>query len=493
MISFNTIPLDLQTPGTYIEFAANQFRDQPLAPVPHRALLMGQLLGTGSATALTLYKVVALGQGKTLFGAGSHLDAMCDAFINANPNCELWAIGIADASGGAKATGSISITGPATAAGTLALYIGGQLVQVAVNTGDSASTIATNIVAAIAAATSPALPLTSAIDGTHAYQVDLTANHKGVAGNYIDVRVNYNQGDATPAGVGVTVTAMSGGTGNPVLGPLLAALGDQVQYTSLVSPWTDSTSLTALEGQLTSDWSGVQTNDGICFTTGSGTFSAIDTLADGQNSQFIVIQGSQNTPTLPWVQAAINAAVDESEPDPARPRQTLALPGLLPPAIGDRYTRTERNQHLTDGAATFLVDAGGVCRVERTVTTYKTTANGAPDITFHDLESMRTLSALRYTTRVRMQQKYPRCKLGVDGSIGPNVVTPKAIKAEMISLYQDWMAAGWVQDGQAFTDFCNEVDVEIDSNPSQADIVLPPSLINALRIIGVQIQPTLYA
>jgi phage tail sheath gpL-like len=490
-ISFNTIPVNLQTPGVFIEFAANQFKSQPLAPAPHRALLVGQSLVAGTVPPLTPKQIYAKGQGAVFFGAGSMLAQMCDAFIAANPNCELWAVALADNAAGAKASGGVTFTGPATAAGTLALYIGGIQVEVGVNAGDSAATIATNTAAAITAATG--MPVAAAVDGANTSKVDLTAIHKGVEHNSVDVRFNYYQGDAFPAGVTAAITAMTGGTGNPVLATALAALGD-VQYTSIVNPYRDTQNLAALEAQLAVDWTGTQSNDGIAFTTASGTFSAIDTFGDGQNSQFICLKGSQNTPTLPWVQAAIDAAVDESEPDPARPRQTLALPGLLAPAVSDRYTRTERNQHLTDGIGTFYVDAGGVCRVERSVTTYKTDANGAPDPTYHDVETMRTVSYFRYTTRVRLQQKYPRCKFGVDGSIGPNVVTPSAIKGEMIALYKDWMAVGAAQGGQALKDFISEVDVEVDSvNPSQADIIIPPSVMNGLRVIAGQIQPTLTA
>ena len=488
-ISFNTIPVNLQTPGVYIEFAANQFKNQPLAPAPHRALLIGQSVAGGSVAPLTPVQIFALGQGAVFFGSGSMLAQMCDAFINANPNCELWAVALADNAAGAKAAGSILFTGPATAAGTLALYIGGIQVEVGVNVGDTAATVATNTVAAIAAVTG--LPVTAAVDGANTAKVDLTAVHKGVEHNSVDLRFNYYQGDAFPAGITAAITAMSGGTANPVLGTALATLGD-VQYTSIVNPYRDTQNLAALEAQLANDWTGTQSNDGIAFTTASGTFSAIDTFGDGQNSQFICLKGSQNTPTLPWVQAAIDAAVDESEPDPARPRQTLPLPGLLPPAVSDRYTRTERNQHLTDGIGTFYVDTGGVCRVERSVTTYKTDANGAPDPTYHDVETMRTLSYFRYTARVRLQQKYPRMKFGQDGSIGPNVVTPSAIKGEMIALYKDWMAAGAAQGGAALTQFVAEVDVEVDAtNPSQADIILPPEVMNGLRIIAAQIQPSL--
>jgi len=95
---------------------------------------------------------------------------------------------VSDAGGGTAATGSISFTGRDRRRHAAALF-DGRIDPVAVNSGDAATVIATNTVAAISAAIGVAC--TAAIDGTHAYQVDLTALHKGLAQNDIDIRFAY--------------------------------------------------------------------------------------------------------------------------------------------------------------------------------------------------------------------------------------------------------------------------------------------------------------
>ncbi|MCZ7009896.1 phage tail sheath subtilisin-like domain-containing protein, partial [Salmonella enterica] len=90
----------------------------------------------------------------------------------------------------------------------------------------------------------------------------------------------------------------------------------------------------------------------------------------------VTLVGTGKSPTPPWIWAAVVAGVDAKEPDPARPRQTLPLPGCLAPAEADRFTREERDILLHEGVSTYVVDAGGLARIERLITTYQTNASG---------------------------------------------------------------------------------------------------------------------
>ena len=127
---------------------------------------------------------------------------------------------------------------------------------------------------------------TAAVDGTHAYQVDLTALHKGLALNDIDIRFAYRgaqNGEVIPPGVGYTVTALSGGASNPVLTTLLSNLGVQLfDYIDL--PYTDTTSLNALETFLSDSsgrWAAETMLYGHVFSAYRGTFSARTTFGTG--------------------------------------------------------------------------------------------------------------------------------------------------------------------------------------------------------------------
>ena len=62
----------------------------------------------------------------------------------------------------------------------------------------TAATIATNVAAAITATKN--LPVTAAVDGTDTAKVNITAKWKGLTGNSIDLRYNYNAGEQLPPG-----------------------------------------------------------------------------------------------------------------------------------------------------------------------------------------------------------------------------------------------------------------------------------------------------
>src|SRR3546814_19516504 len=82
---------------------------------------------------------------------------MIKALRLANDTTETWALPLADLPAGTAATGTLTVTGAATAAGTLVLSHGGQRITVGVTSGDTDAAVATAIVAAITPAA--ALPV----------------------------------------------------------------------------------------------------------------------------------------------------------------------------------------------------------------------------------------------------------------------------------------------------------------------------------------------
>ena len=89
-----------------------------------------------------------------------------------------------------------------------------------VASGDSAATTATALAALINA--DPNCPVGATPSSGN---VTLLAKSKGLYGNYITVAINILPGDALPAGVGCTVTALTGGTGVPVSANAINGLG----------------------------------------------------------------------------------------------------------------------------------------------------------------------------------------------------------------------------------------------------------------------------
>ena len=478
-LSFNAIPINIRTPGQYIEFD-NSRAVQGLPAVRHKMLVLGQRLSTGSVAAGVATRMLSAAQAEDAFGRGSMLSAMLAALKAANSYTECWALALDDNGAGVQGSGTVTLSGSPTEAGTLNLYIGGQLVQAAVASAATTGSLATALAAAVAADTS--LPVSASATGS---VLTLTHKHKGEVGNSIDVRLNYYSGERTPKGLVGTVAAMSGGTGNPDVQAAITAIGDE-QYHTVITPWIDASNLTKVEALLIARFGPLVQKEGQAFAAVSGTLGTATTLGVSRNCPHLTIMGAGKSPTPPYCWAAVVGAVDAYESDPARPRQTLALPGVLPPAIGERWMMSERNLALFDGISTTVVDAGGQVLIERLITTYQTNAYGVADISYLNVETLRTIAYLRFTVRARFATKYPRHKLGNDGAVGANIMTPNVARAELVALFMDWMDAGLAEDLDQF-----KRDLLVQRNtgdPDRLDAIIPPNVVNQFRVFAAQVQ-----
>ena len=483
-ISFSAVPADVRVPGQYVEFD-NSKALSGLPPAPNKILVIGQRLASARWAGLSPLRVTSVAAGVNAFGRGSHIATMLETLFANNDTTEIWVCGLDDLPAGVAATGTITLTGPATAAGTLALLIDGVRVPVGVANGDSAASIATATAAAINAR--PDLMVTASAAGT---VVTLTCRHKGTIGNDVAVRYNYYQGDRGITGVNPTIVQPGGGAGNPDYSVVWAAIGDE-QYPTIVLGTADATIIGTVDMELSSRWGPVRQNDGMAFAGIRGSFGTVSAFGAGRNTPFVSMIGANLSPSAPWRWAAAVAAhyALQSAIDPARPMQTLALRGILPPVEAHRWTRLERDLLLRDGISTYSVDAGGVVRIERLITMYQTDASGLDDISYLDVTTPATLSYLRFSMRTRVAQKFPRHKLANDDTpygAGQAIVTPAIIRAELIALAQEWAEAGLVEDLAAFA---QRLVVERDtSNPSQLNVLLGPDLINGFLIFAARIE-----
>jgi len=484
MINFTTIPSNLRVPLAYVEFD-NSRAVVGTPAMQYRVLFTGQKLAGGAAPVNTLVQVPTAGAAIALFGAGSMLARMIEQFKSLNRSVDCWAIVLADDAAGVAATGTCTFTGPATAAGTLAHYIGGDRVRTAITAGMTDAQIAAAHAAAVMA--DETLPVTAAaVDAVVTY----TARHKGLTGNDIDLRLNYYSEDATPAGVTAELAAMSGGSANPDVADAIAAMGDQ-WFQAIVMPYTDAANLTALEAELLSRWSGTRQIDGLAYCAYRGTLSEATTFGNGRNSPFISCMptGVNPDPSYIWAAKTAAQAAFSLPIDPARPMQTLPLTGLKPPPETNRWTGEELNLLLWDGMSAWNVDAGGVIRILRLITMYQENAYGLPDPSYLDITTPATLQYLRYSLRARITQKYPRHKLaddGIDYGPGQAIVTPKMIRAEIIALAEEWAAAGLIENLDQF-----KADLVVERNANdrnRVDVLVSPDLVNQFRVFAALIQ-----
>lgn len=487
-ISFASIPVGARTPGQFVEFSSDR-AVQGASVMPNVALIIGpRLVSAGTVAENILTAVASVTDAETYWGHGSIIADMVDTFKAINPYVELYGIGVEVNSGGAVAAGSFAFTGTATAAGEVSAYVGGHRIAVSVAINDTAAAVATalyNAIVAYCLATN--LPVVST--NTPAGTTVVTALSKGLLGNAIDLRVNYQNGESIPAGLACTVTAMTGGTLSPAsIANAIAAMGSQ-WFNTIVCAFNDDTNMDLLEAELDDRWGPMQQIEGQCFIAANGSQSALTALGNARNSKFTHYVGGGLSPTAPWVWASQFAALDCGESDPARPRTTLELTDCKPPAHGAEFTWLERNTLLTDGISTYTVTPDGRCLIERLITTYQLSPSGVADTSYLDGTTMRTLAVLRYQLRTRIALRFPRCKLVDDGTVygaGQSIVTPSVIRGEVIALFREWELAGYVENlDQFITDLIVERNAT-DSN--RVDVLLGPDLANQFLIFAGQIQ-----
>ena len=221
------------------------------------SLIIGTKLASGTALPDVPIPIPSQADARQLFGFGSMLDAMVESFTSNNFAQELWVVPIDEASAGVAATGKITVTTPATKAGTLPVYVGGRRVQVFIAAGETVAESAIKIAAAINKDMS--MPVIASQASSDAPAVDLTCKWKGVEGNNISIMLAYGgllAAEQIPIGLGITLTPapisgsvatkLSGGTGSPNISNALTNLGDSI-YEYVATGFSDSTSLALLE------------------------------------------------------------------------------------------------------------------------------------------------------------------------------------------------------------------------------------------------------
>ncbi len=499
-IAFSQIPANLRTNGWYFEVDSSQAGGGTSTVKP--ALLMAQRTAAGAVPAATLHRITSAAEAAAAHGQGSQLHRMAVAFRAQDPFSELWTIGVADPAGAAS-TLDIVVTGPATASGTLHLYIGGQAVNVTVTSGDAATAIAAAVDTAVNAAND--LPVTSVNVGAPSVNITLTALNLGTLGDEIDVRANYRLaagGESWPAGVTITAggnsiettpVRLAAGAGVVNTATAITALGD-TEFDFVAVPWNADATLDVIETEwndTTGRWSPLRAAYGHVFAALDDTVGNLTTAGNARNSQHSSLLGIESCPAPPWELAgAVAGQVSRlRNADVAAVYHTAPLNGILPPRESDRFTASERSILLTDGVTPTYVDAAGVLHLEDLITTWQLNGSGVADESMLDVTTMYDLMHIQRTFRTTMSTAYGQHRIADDGTnFGPGkkIVTPSMILAAAIALFRQWESDGIVED---FDTFASLVTVERDAtNKKRINVLLPPDVTNAMVTGAVSVQ-----
>ena len=499
MISFNNIPETIRTPGTYVE-VDNSRALKGLTANPHKVLIMGQKHKTeGNAVLKTLYAITRDNLADGYFGAGSNLARMCNLFKKNNQITELYALALSGGTATASAVVHFSValshaTGVVSTNNEIIhLMINGSNIDLTLTSGWSVGQVNSAIRTLINANSN--LPCVASTNAASALTLECV--NSGVIGNLLDVRFNYYQGQSNPTCFADSILLSNFGVGGVGIGsPDISdawTVIDAEQFQHIIIPWIDDTNLDALETELERRFKPLEDKQGHAYVNTRGTYASCTTEGNARNSPHTTYMGAYNSPTDPaeW-SAALGAVAGYSlNSDPARPLHTLKLGRVLPPPSSDRFTREERDLLLYDGISTFTVDTTGNVLIERLITTYQTNVLGIPDASYLDIETLFTLNEIRYQYKARMQTRFiaTRQKLADDSfpaQPGMNIVRPKDVKAETISLFTLLQSKGLIENLDSFID--NLVVERNATDVNRVDVLLPPDLVNQFRILAGVIQ-----
>jgi len=464
-IQFDEIPSSIRKPGKYFEFNT-KLAVRTLPANNQRMLLIAQLLAAGSAAALTPVQVYDDAQAAALFGSGSMAHLLCRAAIKANPYLDLTVCALADAGAGVAATGTITITGPATGSGIMRIFIGNRTVEIAIASGAVQNDIATALNAELAKYAD--LPVTAAAVTN---VVTLTARNKGTVGNSIPFSV-----EVTAAGISAAVVVMANGATDPALSTALAPVVAE-QYHIIATPYNDSTSLTALTDHLDLVSGPMEQRPAVAVIAQTGALATATTLAGTINHGRVALVLLRGSRSLPAELAAAFAAVLAREEDPAMPLNTLELKGIHAPAIDQRFSRTEQENCLHNGVTPIEVAPGEKVRIVRAITTYTQDAQGIDDISLLDITTIRTLDYVRVACRERISLRFPRAKLSSK--------TPPKVRSELLDVLMKLEELEIVEEVAA-----NKDGLIVERNgqdPNRLDAKIPADVVNGLHVFAGRI------
>ncbi|QXH53202.1 phage tail sheath subtilisin-like domain-containing protein [Pseudomonas fakonensis] len=488
-VSYNGIPSDLRVPLFYAEVDNSMAGSGASGTL--RRLIVGQVNDDADSEEIgTLVLVSRQSEAVAIAGAGSMLAAMFAAHRGIDVAGEVWCLPV-KVTEGAAAKATVTVTGAASATGLVNLYIGGTRVRTTATPTMNAAAVASAVAESVNAAVDLPVKATAA-----AGVVTLEAKFKGELAN--DLRIELNRrgranGEESPAGLVLVATAMTGGVGTPDMAPLLAALGDE-PFEFCAQPWTDSDTLDAWKDTMDDSagrWSWSKQLWGHVYSAKRGTVGQLVALGSQRNDPHMTVLGFETSVPQPVWQVVAEAAARTAvfiNADPARPTQTGVLPGLDPAKASDRFMLTEQQSLLSHGIGTLYYE-GGYMRLQRAVTTYQKNAYGQNDDSFLDSEPLhQSAYVLRYLQGI-ITSKYGRHKLANDGTaFGPGqaIVTPRAIRGELLAGYRYLETLGLVENFEAFN--ANLIVERDATNPNRLNVLYPPDLVNQLRVFALLYQ-----
>ena len=389
----HNIASTVRRPGQFHEFDLTSSA-QGLTPLANRVLLVGMMTSAGTATADEFVQVFDELTSDAAFGKGSELALMVRKAFETGRRLgfqpEIWACPVAAPGGGTAAVFKITTSaGTAAAGGDIEFRIGEATFRAGVSAGDDQDAVALAIKAAIDAKLEQ-VPVTAAINGSNANEVDLTFNYASENGSDLKVLID-----------DVGLTGLTVASSNPTPGAGAAAIATALsnslaKFFEVVAVANhQSEDVTALDAHLDSAWAPDAKRWRFTVMAENGTLSAANTLSAAANDYRQVIASYENSPAMPGLIAAAIATAISAREQANYNWDGEELPLAAPPDASV-YTTAELESALAAGTTPLQPnDARDQSFIVRLITT-KTTEGGNP---FERAKDLATIRGLVYTTR----------------------------------------------------------------------------------------------
>lgn len=477
-VSFQTIPSAINRPGAYGEVVAN-----PLAVSTVKVLMIGIHQGASNVTNTVVSNATQIA---TLCGYGSLTHRMGMKFFDncTTPlNITMYSVGVNTALATFQ---TITFNGTATNAGTVSLSIGNDNLTVAYNAGDTANTISTAVRTAVNAVAN--LPVTcAAITGTGPYTLPFQCK-TAIGESFIFNVVVNNLTDLNANGLTVTVPARTLTTNTVDITPALTANQTQL-YDLIILPTTSVANMAVVDSWFETRYAyNDMSYGGAIAAIGVDTAGA----SNAYNHKHVTIyqqkQAGQQSPYLETLGAIGGQIANLLLNDISNIVQNIFVKGITATNTTP-WTKYEEELIYASRRNPVVFDEFGQVSVNRAITLYATDSAGNPDASWHDLETSVMVGYFMRGVASRITSKFPKAKLVSDTSnltvVGNNsIVSPKDIKAEVVTYYDELVHQGKLQDTVSFAK--NAVFEINGSDPNRVDAYLPITLVGGFRIFAFQ-------
>lgn len=500
-ISFNLFPSSWRASKVAIELAGKK-RSVSGDYIPEKILIVGQYLQSKTGVVVgTPVKATTLGEIGDAVGYGCEIYRQAKWILDAlgGFSDNLWYCPVAEPSGAAAGTITVTFTGDATSNGTHYLSLGGTLYELNVISGDTEDEQAAALVAMITADVEA--PFSAAVGGTGSENiVTLTSKNKSVNANEMFCMSNPSgtaQSGQNPSGTAITYSGsgyFASGSGNPDVSSVFddGSGGDKLGdtwFTLITCPYRDSTAL-----GLYKTWGENRRDPAV-----KRFFASVVGYTKLTYSQFAAIPATMNSkslapvwdtrslvPSFEFAAAVTGTVAAAATVDPGRPFKTLALNiPVRPEILNLSYAKVDAL--FRAGGGYFMLDGSGVLRLGDIGMSYRTTAGGANSEEWYDLVSV-----------TRRQIKVYQCDTlfnsdpYIRGMVGSNdlvtakeyVIKPNQVIADLFRLVDGWATEGWTKNPDQVKE---TIAAEINAtNNSRIDAELTDDPAQALRIIAVK-------